>query len=121
MLTTHIFLNGDCKEAIETYKSALGATVKTIFEKPNSHLIVHVEIVIHDELLMLNDFGENEGFLRREDTSFLFALTIRMTSKVHIQVCGSKVIQFVQCSQRNTVLAPFDSLINSVFDGHFRV
>ncbi len=61
MLTTHIILNGNCKEAIEMYKSALGAVVKTLIEDPNSHLVVHAEIVIHNELLMLNDFGDNDG------------------------------------------------------------
>lgn len=61
MLTTHIYLNGNCKEAIEMYKNALDATVKTLFEDSNSHLIVHAEIVIHDELLILNDFGNNDG------------------------------------------------------------
>lgn len=62
MLTTHIYFNGNCKKAIEMYKSALGATVKTLFEDPESHLVVHAEILIHDQLLMLNDFGDNDGF-----------------------------------------------------------
>ena len=61
MLTTHIYLNANCKEAIEMYKNALGATVKELIEDPDSHLIVHAEIIIHDELLILNDFGNNDG------------------------------------------------------------
>ncbi len=36
MLTTHIYLNGNCKETIEMYKSAFGATIKTLFEDSNS-------------------------------------------------------------------------------------
>ncbi len=61
MLTTHIYLNGNCKEAIEMYRSALGATVKTLIEDSNSQLVVHAEITIHNELLMVNDFGNNDG------------------------------------------------------------
>ena len=62
MLTTHIYFNGNCKQAIEMYQSALGATVKTLFEDPDSDRIVHAEIVIHDQLLMVNDFADNDGF-----------------------------------------------------------
>ncbi|MGL6197432.1 MAG: VOC family protein [Lachnospiraceae bacterium] len=61
MLSTHIYFNGKCKEAIEMYKDALGATVITLIEDSNSHLVVHAEITIHNELLMLNDFGNNDG------------------------------------------------------------
>ncbi len=61
MLTTHIYLNGNCKEAIELYKRVFDATVKTLIEDSDSHLVVHAEIVIHGELLMLNDFGNNDG------------------------------------------------------------
>lgn len=62
MLTTHIYFNDNCKEAMEMYKNALGATVKTLFEDSESRLVVHAEMVINDGLLMLNDFGDNDGF-----------------------------------------------------------
>ena len=61
MLTTHIYLNGNCKEAIEMYKSALNASIKTLIEDSNSQLVIHAEVMIHDELLMLNDFGNSDG------------------------------------------------------------
>ena len=62
MLTTHIYLNGQCKEAIEMYKEAFNATVKTLIEDSNAQFIVHAEIIIHNMLLMLNDFGNKDGF-----------------------------------------------------------
>ncbi len=64
MLVTHIYFNGNCKEAIELYKNALYADVKTFIEDSDSSLVVHAEIIIHDELLMLNDFGNNDGASR---------------------------------------------------------
>jgi len=58
----HIFtFNGNCKEAIKLYKTALNATVKTITEDSNHQNVIHAEIFIHDQLLMLNDFGKNDG------------------------------------------------------------
>lgn len=61
MLTTHIYYNGQCKEAIEMYKEAFGATVKTMMEDSDTHLVVHAELTIHNELLIMNDFGNNDG------------------------------------------------------------
>lgn len=61
MLSTHIYFNGQCKQAIELYKQAFNATVKTLIEDSNHLLVVHAEIMIHNELLILNDFGNNEG------------------------------------------------------------
>ncbi|MCX7749496.1 MAG: VOC family protein [Clostridia bacterium] len=63
MLVTHIYFNGQCKEAIDLYVKAFNATVKTVMQKPEQDgLIVHAEIFIHSQLLMLNDFGDNDGF-----------------------------------------------------------
>ncbi|MFL8801222.1 MULTISPECIES: VOC family protein [unclassified Clostridioides] len=61
MLITHIYFNGNCKEAIELYKNALYADVKTLIEDSNSSLVVHAELTIHDGLLILNDFGNSDG------------------------------------------------------------
>ena len=62
MLVTHIYYNGQCKKAIEMYRAAFDATIKTMIEDPDTQLIVHAEIIIHNELLMMNDFGNNDGF-----------------------------------------------------------
>jgi PhnB protein len=60
MLAAQIIFNGQCKEAIELYVKALGADVKTIIQKPGEEsFVVHAEILIHGQLLMLNDFGDN--------------------------------------------------------------
>ncbi len=57
MLVTHVYLNGKCKEAIEMYVKAFGATIDTIIEEPNeeNNAIIHAEISIHGQRLMLND------------------------------------------------------------------
>jgi PhnB protein len=58
MLTTHIYLNGHCREAMTIYQKAFGATIHKIIEDPqHSGLILHAEITIHNQLLMLNDTG----------------------------------------------------------------
>lgn len=87
MLTTHIYLNGNCKEAIEMYRSALGATVKTLIKDPNSHLVVHAEIMIHDELLMLNDFGNNDGISK----SGGYQLSVRFNSEDDLKIAYSSM------------------------------
>ncbi|MCX7709927.1 MAG: VOC family protein [Clostridia bacterium] len=62
MLATHVYFNGQCKEAIELYVKALNADVKTMMLKPDREdLVIHAEILIHSQLLMLNDFGDNDG------------------------------------------------------------
>lgn len=61
MLVTHIHCNGLCREAIELYKKAFQADVKTIIYRPGrGNLVDHAEITIHDQLLMLNDYAEND-------------------------------------------------------------
>lgn len=67
MFCTHIYFNGNCREAIELYKKAFSAEVLTII--PNStpgkeNEVIHSEIRIHDQTLMLNDFGDNEGITK---------------------------------------------------------
>ncbi len=62
MLTTHIYINGQCSKAIELYVKALDAQIKTVIPKPGQEeLIIHAEILIHGQLLMLNDFGNQDG------------------------------------------------------------
>lgn len=61
MLCTHIFLYGRCKEALGFYKEAFDAEIQTVIEDPdNEDIIIHSEIMIHNQLLMLNDFGDND-------------------------------------------------------------
>lgn len=58
MLLTHIYFNGQCRNAIELYKKAFSAKVQTIIPDPEHvDLIIHAEILIHNQLLYLNDFG----------------------------------------------------------------
>lgn len=58
MLVTNVFLKGHCREAIDTYVKAFDAKVVIVMpDSGNEKLIAHAEIMIHDQLLMLNDFG----------------------------------------------------------------
>ncbi len=63
MLATHLYFNGQCREAIELYVKAFNATIKTIMTNPGQEeLVIHAEILIHNQLLMLNDFGDKDGY-----------------------------------------------------------
>lgn len=61
MLATHIYFNGQCKQAIELYQQAFNATVETLIEDENNARVIHAELIIHDQVLILNDFGNNDG------------------------------------------------------------
>lgn len=81
MLSTHIYFNGQCKQAIELYKKAFNATVKTMIEDSSQSLVVHAEIIIHNELLMLNDFGNNDGISK----SGGYQLSVQFENEVALQ------------------------------------
>ncbi|TLG72506.1 VOC family protein [Culicoidibacter larvae] len=62
MLVTHIYFNGQCKEAIELYKQALNASVETLIEDPEHSLVIHAEMLIDNKPLIVNDFGNDDGY-----------------------------------------------------------
>ena len=47
--------------------------------------MVHAEIMIHDELLMLNDFGDNDGISK----SGGYQLTVRFTNEEELKAAYS--------------------------------
>ncbi len=64
MFCTHIYFNGNCREAIDLYKKAFGADILTIIdsaEHGKENQIIHAEIEIHGQKLMMNDFGNSQG------------------------------------------------------------
>ena len=83
MFVTHIYFNGQCKEAIELYKSVFNATIKTLIEDSSKLLVVHAEIVIHNEVLMLNDFGNNDGISKSGGYQLSVQFDNQMASKNH--------------------------------------
>lgn len=67
MFCTHVYFNGNCQEAIEFYKKAFSAKVLTVILNPapgKENEVIHSEIIIHDQKLMMNDFGDNDGITR---------------------------------------------------------
>ncbi len=76
MLSTVICLSGKSKKAIEFYQKTLSATVKTVIpNKENEQLIDHAEILIHDCLLMINDFGGSDW--TKESNGYLLSLKFK--------------------------------------------
>lgn len=110
MLVTHIYLNGQCKKAIELYKNAFNATIQTLIESPeNEELVMHAEILIHNQLLMLNDFGNNDGF----SVSGGYQLCVKFDSEdelmksYSILVDGSKIITPLQATDFSACMVRF--------------
>lgn len=67
MFCMHIYFNGNCREAIELYKKAFSAKVLTVIQNPTpgkENEVLHSEIIIHDQKLMMNDFGDNDGITK---------------------------------------------------------
>jgi PhnB protein len=65
VLVPHLYLNGKCEEAITQYVKAFGAEVKVVIPYPQEEHkkgIMHSEIYIHGQRIMLNDndFGPPE-------------------------------------------------------------
>lgn len=82
MLVTHLYFNGECKKAIELYKKAFNATIKTIILKPEQDdLVVHAEILIQNQLLMMNDFGYNDGYSK----SGGYQLAVSFSNEYHLK------------------------------------
>lgn len=68
MLVPHLFLNGKCEEAISLYKKALGAEVTVLLRHDENELqkgILHAELNIHGQRVMLNDVSTNSDDTRR--------------------------------------------------------
>ena len=82
MLSTLLCMNGKCREAVEFYRQAFDAEVHVVLpNRDNDHLIDHAEIIVHGQLLMLNDFGYND----RELPSNGYMLSVRFDTEVALK------------------------------------
>lgn len=64
MFCTHIYFNGNCREAIDLYAKALDADLLTVMAYPEQgkeNFVVHAEMEIDGQKLVMNDFGDDEG------------------------------------------------------------
>jgi PhnB protein len=62
MLLPHLYLNGRCEEAISQYVKAFSAEVKVLIPFPENEPqkgVMHSEIYIHGQRIMLNDISGN--------------------------------------------------------------
>ena len=68
MLVPHLYLNGRCEEAISMYMAAFNAEVKVLIRHPQEgpeKEILHAEIYIHGQRIMLNDITGNNEYTER--------------------------------------------------------
>jgi PhnB protein len=66
MLVPHLYLNGRCEEAISQYVKAFGAEVKVLIRhsEPDKKGVLHSEIYIHGQRIMLNDVNGKIDYKR---------------------------------------------------------
>lgn len=110
MFATHLYFNGQCREAIELYVKAFNATIKTIMPNPGQEeLVIHAEILIHNQLLMLNDFGDNDGYSK----SGGYQLTVSFNNEVDLKKAysvmkdGSTTISPMQATDYSACVVRF--------------
>jgi PhnB protein len=68
MLVPHLYLNGRCEEAISLYVKAFNAEVKVFIPFPENEPqkgVLHSEIYIHGQRIMLNDVHGNIDYPQR--------------------------------------------------------
>jgi len=81
VVTPNFHFNGQCKQAIELYKKAFGAEVKSLFcysdanpqdyiltDEDEKDFVYHAEIIIGNQRIMLND-GTDDSFLKGNSIS----------------------------------------------------
>ena len=110
MLVPHIYLYGHCKEAIQLYQKAFGATVHTIIEDDEHRLIIHAEIEIHNQLLMLNDTGGDLDFSRSGggyQLSVQFDNEDDLAATYSILVEGAAIILSMQATEYSVCVVRF--------------
>jgi PhnB protein len=68
MLVPGLYLKGKCEEGISQYVKAFGADIKVIIPYPEhapKKGVMHSEIDIHGQRIMLNDYGWNYDYKKR--------------------------------------------------------
>ena len=101
MFCTHIFFNGNCRQAIDRYAAALDAKVLTVIACPDpgkENLVLHAEMEIHGQKLMLNDFGGAEENAETGGYQLVvqFADRARLESAFGALAPGGKIISPLQ-------------------------
>ena len=88
MLITHIYLNGHCSMAIDLYADAFGGEVISVIKNPNPEvdLVIHAEMNIFGNKLMLNDHGDGDG----HSTSGGYQLCVYFETKDELMEVYSK-------------------------------
>jgi PhnB protein len=74
MLVPHLYLSGRCEEAISQYVKAFGAEVKVLIrhsENEPQKGVVHAEIYIHGQRVMLNDVQGKSDYPKRGNLALI--------------------------------------------------
>ncbi len=99
MFCTHVFFKGNCREAIELYKKAFNAEVLTIIKNTESgkeNQILHAEIKIHEQKLMMNDFGNSQGIFMPDG----YQLVVQFNHINHLEKA------YAEFAENSTILFP---------------
>jgi PhnB protein len=110
MFAPQVMINGECRQAIQLYEKAFNGIIKTIIPDPEQeNLVRHAEIIIHDQILMMNDFGGDDGYTK----SGGYQLSVRFETEEALEAAysilkeGSTVVSNIQATDYSPCVVRF--------------
>jgi PhnB protein len=111
MLVPHLYLNGRCEEAISIYVKAFGAEVKVLIPQPENSPqkgVMHAEIYIHGQRVMLNDVQGKIDYTRgTQELVVIFNSTEDLKKSYEIIKEGSRTLSPMQATDYSPCVVEF--------------
>jgi PhnB protein len=112
MLVPHLYLNGRCEEAISLYTKAFGAGEGVLIrhsEKEPEKGIMHAEIYIHGQRVMMNDVDGNADYTRRGSVSLVVIYESQEELKKSYEIMkeGSRTLSTMQATDYSPCVVEF--------------
>ena len=112
MLVPHLYLNGRCEEAISLYVKAFGAELKVFVPQPENAPekgVIHSEIYIHGQRVMLNDVSGKIDKKQRGTLALvvIFETTEELKKSYEIMKEGSHILSPMQSTGYSPCVVEF--------------
>ena len=98
MLVPHLHFNGNCLEALKFYEKAFKATITVCIKDETNNRIVHSEMEIFDNRIMLNDDDELDSCSNKSPIHLLVTFNSPSSLQETYQLMGDgcSIIQPMQ-------------------------
>jgi PhnB protein len=112
MLVPHLYLNGRCEEAISQYVKAFSAEVRVLLrhaENEPQKGVLHSEIYIHGQRIMLNDVKAKIDFKQRgaQELVVIFNTVEELKNSYEIMQEGSRTLSPMQAADYSPCVIEF--------------